>query len=140
MKRFLYFFLAVFLAMALILPAYAADSGEGENSGSSPVVLVPDVNVFNEVIVSDDPGDYLDSTISTQSSYAAIGSDLKSILLRFLGDYETIIVEHSYQASDGTINTVHESLPDVPWICSAALLCLMIFCLFRLGGSILCKT
>lgn len=136
MKRFLFLFLSLFLISTLILPAYAAEAGEGET-----VVLVPDVVVNNEVnVTGEELGTYVGSSVFSYSSYSGEESSLKSVLLQFLGDWETVVVQHSYQTSDGSVNTVQETLPDYPWLCSAVLLCIMIFCLFRLGGAILCKT
>ena len=132
------------MVILLAFPAFASaapEAGEGESSSGDPAVLVPDVNVYNTVSVpEDDLGTYLGSSVSTFAARSSGGSDLKSVLLQFVGDWDTVVVQHSYQAADGTINTVNETVPDYPWICSVALLVVLIFCLFRLGGSILCKT
>ena len=144
MKRILILFLVVFIICSLSVPAFASEgepAGQGESSSGAATVLVPDVNVINEINVpDDDPGVYLGSSVSTYAAYASGSSDLKSVLQQFVGEWDTIVVSHTYQASDGSTYTVNETVPDYPWLCSAALLCLMIFCLFRLGGSILCKT
>ena len=133
MKRFCFLFCFFILVCSLLVPAYAAEEGEGSTA--------PDVAVYNEVIIPDqDPGVYLGSSVSYAATYSGSDSSLKSVLIDFLGEWQTVVVEHSYETSDGTITTVHETQPDYPWLCAAGLLCLMIFCLFRLGGAVLCKT
>lgn len=132
MKRFMILLLTFVVAFSLALPAYAS-AGEGESSSGTTVIEV--------ALPEDDLGTYIGSSVSTYASYSSGSSaDLKSVLIQFLGEWETVVVEHTYQASDGSINTVQKTQPDYPWLCAAALLCIMIFCLFRLGGSILCKT
>lgn len=132
MKRFAIFLFSFLIVCSLSLPAFASGVGEEageEESISEPVIIAP----------VQDPGIYLGSDVSVYAANDPESSDLKSVLQQFLGDWETVVVSHNYQMSDGSIQTVNETVPDYPWLCSAGLLCLMIFCLFRLGGSILCK-
>lgn len=133
MKRiclFLCFFLIVF---SLTLPAFAAmeveEVGEGESSSGSTVP-----------VLYSQPDIYLGSDVTTYASYGSESESLKSALIQFLGEWETVVVSHNYQASDGSVYSVQEAQPDYPWLCSAGLICILVFCLFRLGGSILCKT
>ena len=133
MKRF-FLFLCFFLMMfSLALPAFAAtegeEVGEGESSSGS---IVP--------VIYSQPDTYLGSDVTTYASYGSEPGSLKSVLFQFLGEWETIVVSHNHQTADGTVYSVQESQPDYPWLCSAGLICIMVFCLFRLGGSILCKT
>lgn len=64
-------------------------------------------------------------------------SGFKAVLLGLLGNYDPIIVEYQYQSSQGYNNYLREVQPDYVWLCSFALLALMIFCIFRLGGALL---
>ena len=64
-------------------------------------------------------------------------SGLKSALLGILGNYDPIIVEYQYSSSNGYSNYLRELQPDYVWLCSAALLALVIYCLFKLGGGLL---
>lgn len=134
MKRIFIFAFTLLLSILLALPAFASgapEAGEGESfSGSNSVT------VYNEIY--NDPVTYLGSNVS-YSAFTGAGEGLKGVLLDFLGEWQTVVVEHSYQTSDGSVVVVHDTQPDYAWLCAAALLCLMIFCLFRLGGSILCK-
>lgn len=147
MKKFLFILFSVILCLSLLVPAMAAETGEGDTSteteNGSQTVVVPDVNVYNEVVV-DDSGDDLGTYVGT-SVYAlnpitsSDATGLKAVLLEFLGDWDSIVVEHAYESSNGYTNYVREIQLDYPWLCSAGILAIMIFCLFRLGGAVLCR-
>lgn len=62
---------------------------------------------------------------------------LKAVLLGFLGNYDPPIVQFEYTTSNNYKQYVNEIQPDYVWLCSAGLLALMIFCLFKLGGALL---
>lgn len=62
---------------------------------------------------------------------------LKAALLGVLGNYDPVIIEYQYNSGNGYSNYLREVQPDYVWICSFALLALVIFCLFRLGGALL---
>lgn len=62
---------------------------------------------------------------------------LKAALLGVLGNYDPVIIEYQYSSGNGYTNYLREVQPDYVWICSFALLALVIFCLFRLGGALL---
>lgn len=62
---------------------------------------------------------------------------LKSALLGVLGNYDPVIVEYQYSGGNGYSNYLREVQPDYVWLCSCALLALVIYCLFRLGGALI---
>ena len=62
---------------------------------------------------------------------------LKSALLGVLGNYDPVIVEYQYSDRNGYTNYLRDVQPDYVWLCSCALLALVIYCLFRLGGALL---
>lgn len=64
-------------------------------------------------------------------------SGLKSALLGILGNYDPVIVEYQYASGNGYTNYLREIQPDYVWLCSAALLALVIYCLFKLGGGLI---
>lgn len=64
-------------------------------------------------------------------------SGLKSALLGVLGNYDPVIVEYEYSDRNGYKNYLREVQPDYVWLCSCALLALVIYCLFRLGGALI---
>lgn len=77
------------------------------------------------------------SVISVSPIEPSDASGLKAALLGVLGSYDPVIVEYQYSGSNGYTNYLREVQPDYVWICSFALLALVIFCLFRLGGALL---
>lgn len=62
---------------------------------------------------------------------------LKSALLGVLGSYDPVIVEYEYSDRSGYKNYLRDVQPDYVWLCSCALLALVIYCLFRLGGALI---
>lgn len=63
---------------------------------------------------------------------------LKAALLTVLGNYDPVVVVYQYNtSSSGYSNYATDIQPDYAWIASAALLCLVIWCLFKLGGALL---
>ena len=63
---------------------------------------------------------------------------LKAALLTVLGNYDPVIVVYQYNTSgSGYSSYATDIQPDYAWIASAALLCLVIWCLFKLGGALL---
>lgn len=64
-------------------------------------------------------------------------SGLKSALLGVLGNYDPVIVEYQYSDRNGYTSYLREVQPDYVWLCSCALLALVIYCLFRLGGALI---
>ncbi|AXF52693.1 MAG: transglutaminase domain-containing protein [Inoviridae sp.] len=78
------------------------------------------------------------STVSPVTPSNTTG--LKAVLVSFLGSYDPIIVEYRYQnTGSSSYGYVRQAFPDHVWICSFVLLALMVFCLFRLGGAVLCR-
>lgn len=65
-------------------------------------------------------------------------SGLKAALLTVLGNYDPVVVVYEYStSSSSSTRYVTDTQPDYAWIASAALLCLVIWCLFKLGGALI---
>lgn len=63
---------------------------------------------------------------------------LKAALLTVLGNYDPVVVVYEYSISSSSSSRyVTDTQPDYAWIASAALLCLVIWCLFKLGGALI---
>lgn len=107
------------------------------------VLTQPDSEVVRDVtpppVSIDDPGVII--TDISLSSVAPVTpsstSGLKAALLGILGNYDPVIVEYQYQSGQGYNNYLREVQPDYVWLCSAALLALVIYCLFKLGGGLI---
>ncbi len=133
-------------------PTLADVSGQEFPSGSSDSEISPGVNTF---YVLESPGssegvnygDLTDIPVGasidniTFSSVSPIKpsdtSGLKSALLGVLGNYDPVVVEYQYSDGDGRTRFLREVQPDYVWLCSCALLALVIYCLFRLGGALI---
>lgn len=63
----------------------------------------------------------------------------KAVLLTVLGDYETVVTDYTYQNSSNYYSHSIEIEQDYAWICSAAMLGLIVFCTFKIIGGMLCK-
>ena len=125
-----------------------ASSGESASEvspgGNTVYVLTqPDSEVDNVASVApvsiDDP-----SVTITNISLASVApvtpsstSGLKAALLAILGNYDSVVVEYQYSSGNGYTNYLREIQPDYVWLCSAALLALVIYCLFKLGGGLI---
>lgn len=70
---------------------------------------------------------------------AADSNGLKAVILELLGDYSPVIVEYAYESSNGYTNYLREVQPDFPWLVSAAIFAIVLYCLIRMGVAMLCK-
>lgn len=63
---------------------------------------------------------------------------LKAALLTVLGNYDPVVVVYQYNSSSSGYSSYATDIQlDYVWIASAVLLCLVIWCLFKLGGALL---
>lgn len=137
MKRFLVVFLGLIVVLSVNLTAFAAEAGEGETVVET---VVPDVTIINEIDTGEDLGEYVGTTVYALSPVGASDANgLKAIMLALIGDWDSIIVEHAYESTNGYTNYLREVQLDYPWLCSCAIFLVMIYCVFRLGGAILCR-
>lgn len=136
-----------------LLPSLADPAFEVDSSGEVPPEVTPGGNTVyvlsqpsiddSEVVenVGIDPVNDTITDINILTSVAPVTpsdtSGFKAVLLGLLGNYDPVIVEYQYQSSQGYNNYLREVQPDYVWLCSFALLALMIFCIFRLGGALL---
>ena len=133
-------------------PPVADVPGQGVSTGSSDSEVPPSGNTIYvlEPPASSDGANYGDLTdipvgasidnITVTSVSPIKPSDtsgLKSALLGVLGNYDPVIVEYQYSDRNGYTNYLREVQPDYVWLCSCALLALIIYCLFRLGGALI---
>lgn len=77
---------------------------------------------------------------TTPNSPVTSSSGLKGIMLSLLGPYDPVIVQYRYQSNTSTNYTyVNDISPDYPWLCSAAIFAIVLYCTFKLGGTFFCK-
>ena len=62
---------------------------------------------------------------------------LKAVILGLIGNYDTVVTDYTYTSNNGYVSHTIEVQPDYVFICSFVMLCLVIYCLFRLGGALI---
>ena len=108
-------------------------------NGDSVYVLSGDMPYADSSGVSADDMQYVGTQLLSLSPVTPSNtSGFKAVLLGLLGNYDTIVTVHQYQSSSsGYSSYVTDVQPDFVWLTGAALLLLLIYCLFRLGGALI---
>lgn len=118
---------------------------EDQISNTSEVPEVePQSESEPELDVSPDLGPDLDGyTLESINLVTAVNpvtsaTGLKGVLLDFIGDYDAIIVEYRY--TNGTnYQFLREIQPDYVWLCSCGFLVVVVYCIFKAGGGLICN-
>ena len=112
---------------------------EAVSNGDSVYVLSGDLPYADSSGASADDLHYVGTQLLSLSPVTPSNtSGFKSVLLGLLGNYDTIVTVHQYQSSSsGYSSYVTDVQPDYVWLTGAALLLLLIYCLFRLGGALI---
>lgn len=151
MRKFVFFLFSVFLICGVVF----ADESESIIY-SSEVSEIPSETIYetseyildssfsNSDIPVISPTDIKDIDSGIVSSIRSVvspvtpqnTSGLKSALISILGNYDPVIVEYQYQSSNGYYSYLREIQPDYVWLCSCALLIIVIYCLFKFLGGI----
>lgn len=160
MKRIVLFILTLLLLMA---PAFAAQRSVTNNSDGSYTVHNPSIfsdndsslpvdelsSAFYEAIIlakSEEINEFSAvSDISIQplwtgdtGSTPIPSSSLRSVLSSVIGPYSPVVVQYQY-TNGSNIQYLREILPDYEWMFNCALFAMIIWCVFRLWGAILCN-
>lgn len=124
----------------------SSDTSASGSYAISPSDLLGVLKVFSESQKSQQlvPSDLDLVNVSILRSVAPVtpsdASGLKAVLLEFIGDYDPVIVEYEYRNQNSQYSSyLREVQPDYPWLVSCALLIVVIYCIFRLGGALFCK-
>lgn len=64
---------------------------------------------------------------------------LKALVLDLIGDYDAIVVEYEYTSNNGYQSYLREVQYDFPWLVSAGIFAIVLYCTFRMGAKILCS-
>lgn len=155
MKRFFALLLACWV-LCLSVGAVEVDEVDNEETVPlpAPVDSVADVSVptftLDEVlaalpqsaggddVVNEDVVLTGISRVSVPPVTPSSSTGLKAALLTVLGNYDPVVVVYQYNtSSSGYSSYATDIQPDYAWIASAVLLCLVIWCLFKLGGALL---
>lgn len=111
-------------------------SGSSDSSTPSDSPASVDNGEFNPLDTSDMVLQSVDvysvSPVTPQNT-----SGLKAVLLGLIGNYDTVVTDYTYTSNNGYVSHTIEVQPDYVFICSFVMLCLVIYCLFRLGGALI---
>lgn len=108
-------------------------------NGDSVYVLSGDMAYAESSGVPADDMQYVGTQLLSLSPVTPSNtSGFKSVLVGLLGNYDTIVTVHQYQSESSSYRSyVTDVQPDFVWLTGAALLLLLIYCLFRLGGALI---
>lgn len=85
-------------------------------------------------------GELVNETKTIQRVSSNDANGFKAVLLGLLGDYETVITDYEYRTGSSSYTSHSIQIErDWAWICSAAVLGLVLFCVFRLIGGLLTR-
>lgn len=130
-RVFFLFFISFTLLMGSALAEPVGEDDGGEVVADQEAAAAPEVPEGDELTLQSVTL-YADNPIT-----AADTSGLKAVLLGLIGDYDATVIDYTYTNNNNSyVSHSIEIQPDYTWLASAALVALMIFCLFRLGGSI----
>lgn len=77
--------------------------------------------------------------IKSKKISSSDANGLKSVLLDMIGDYEAVITDYTYQNYNGTTQHSINVEKDWSWIMSCAMFIVVVYCVFRAIGGIICK-
>lgn len=108
-------------------------------NGDSVYVLSGDMPYAESSGVPSDDMQYVGTQLLSLSPVTPSNSSgFKAVLVGLLGNYDTIVTVHQYQSDTSSYRSyVTDVQPDYVWLTGAALLLLLIYCLFRLGGALI---
>lgn len=160
MKRFAIFALTLFM---LTIPAFASQRSVSYNSDGSYTVHNPSISLNGDSSMSLDDlsSAFYEALILAQSeeinefssisdvsiqplwtgdtgSTSIPSSSLRSVLSSVIGPYSPVVVQYQYTSGTNT-QYLREILPDYEWMFNCALFAMIIWCVFRMWGAILCS-
>lgn len=133
--RILALLCSCFCCCALICMALAAspafcvelETSEPTESTSEPIPAPTEPYIISEEVVR---------SVSPVTPNDTNG--FKSVLLQLFGNYDTVVTEHRYTNNNGYTSISVSTEPDYAWMIAAAIFTVVIYCLFRLLGGVLC--
>lgn len=151
MKKFLSFFLSFMFVLCFILAispfVHAEDILEdtteqntdlpvSENDTTTETSFTPVINVNIDNNASEPQ--LIDFQVDTVKVSANQANGFKAVLLSLFGDYEMVTKDYTYQSYSGSVSHSITTEPDYAWMISAAIFTVVLYCLFRLLGGVLC--
>lgn len=113
---------------------FVENVGTGEQIGTSADYTFQQ---FDDVYQLDDTWELQGIDVYAMSPVSS-STGLKGVLIDVIGPYDTIITQYTYRQNTSTnLTYINDISPDYPWLCSAALFVVLIFCVFRTLGGLL---
>ncbi len=136
MRYFLPLFVSLLLLLSVALPVSALALEPPE--ASEPVYMAPE-EFF--AVYSEDEYTIMPMAVQSQANTPiSSSSGLKGILLSMFGPYDPPITQLRYQAnSTNSYTYVNDIQPDYPWLASAVIFVVVLYCIFKMGGALLCR-
>lgn len=142
MRRFISFSLCFFLCLLPVL-CYAEEPQYQVATGAAVIDYPTDILELLAIRGSSSnfiQGELVSSTKTIQRVSANDATGFKAVLLSLLGDYETVVTDYEYRNANSQYNSHSIQIErDYAWICSACILGLVLFCVFRLIGGLLVR-
>lgn len=140
-RRFFCFFIVsiVFAASALAADVQNPEDFGNDAYDSQPIGAPADYifQQFDDVYQLDDTWELQGIDVYAMSPVSS-STGLKGVLIDVIGPYDTIITQYTYRQNTSTnLTYINDISPDYPWLCSAALFVVLIFCVFRTLGGLL---
>lgn len=137
MKKFMVFMVVICLACSLVLVPCLADGP----TDVGDVFLDEQIQHHETISVLADSMELVSSDVYTLSPITPSNTTgLTSILLSLIGNYDPVIVEYRYQNNNSTnYSYLREVQPDYPWLVSAGIFAIVLFCSLRILGGAVCK-
>lgn len=86
-------------------------------------------------------GDFTLTDVQVLRSVAPVepsdDGSLKSVFLSLIGSYDPIVLEYQYTSSQGYVSYLREVQLDWPWLASAFLFIVVLWCVFKIGGRVI---
>lgn len=76
--------------------------------------------------------------VSSERLTAANTTGFKSVMLGLIGDYESVVTDYTYQSGSYVSHSI-DITPDYSWIAACLTFVVVVFCVFRLIGGLLCS-
>lgn len=119
-----------------------SDLDDLKSSGASDSSVSSDSSTSSDPVESN-PLDTSDMVLQSVDVYSVNPvtpqntSGLKAVILGLIGNYDTVVTDYTYTNNNGYVSHTIEVQPDYVFLCSFAMLFLIIYCLFRLGGALI---
>lgn len=131
----------MFRRLSCLLLAFVFCCSVAFAAGEVVDVPIDDYPANGYVVLSDIP-EAVEVVDVSATAYTVRPSDtngLTSVVLGLIGDYNPIVTDYTYRNNNSSYETHSITVtPDWPWIISAAIFSLVLFCCLKVLGGVIC--